>query len=110
MDLSQQRINIFVRGNVDEWTLRKINLPAVSDMYGGWDKQIRSARTILFSLLKTHDTNLNYESLRTFLIDVKIVVNSPPLTSSLLSDVNSTILLSPINLLSLRSRVLMQPL
>ena len=69
----------------------------------------RSARTILNSLLKTHDTSLNDESLRILLIKVEAIVNSRPLTTDLLSDVNSMMPLSPINLLTLKSRVVMPP-
>ena len=52
----------------------------------------------------------NDESLRTLLIDVEVIVNSRPFTTDLLSDVNSMIPLSPINLLTLKSRVLMPPI
>ena len=56
-------------------------------------RQIRSARTILISLLlKTHGTSL---------IEVEATASSHPLTTDLLSDVNSLIPLSPINLLML---------
>ena len=79
-------------------------------MGGVWERQIRSARTILTSLLKTHGTSLNDKSLHTLLIEVEAVVNSHPLTTDLLSDANSVIPLSPINLLTLKSRVVMPPL
>ena len=75
----------------------------------GWSmgEQIRSARTILTSLLKTHGTSLNDESLRTLLIEVEAIVNSRPLTTDLLSHVYSMIPLSPTNLLTLKSREVM---
>ena len=72
-------------------------------------RQIRSARLILSSLSKTHGTSPNGESLRTLLIEVAEIVNSRPLTTDLLSDVNSMMPLSPINLLTLKSRVVMPP-
>ena len=66
-----------------------------------WERQIRSVRTTLTSLLKTHSNNsLNDESLRTLLIELEAIVNSRPWTTDLLSDVNSVIPLSPINLLT----------
>ena len=43
------------------------------------------------------------------LIEVEEIVNSRPLTTDLLSDVNSMIPFSPINQLSLKSRAVMLP-
>ena len=93
-----------MRDNDGKWMLCKRNQPSISDMCGVWEKQIRSARTILSSLLRTHGYSLNDESLWTFLIEVKALVNSRPLTTDLLSDANIAILLSPINLLSLSQK------
>ena len=59
--------------------------------------------------MKTHGTSLNDESLCTLLIEVEAIVNSRPLTTDLLSDANSMMPLSPINLLTLKSRVVMLP-
>ena len=108
-EMDQQRINDFMRDNSGEWMLWKQNLPSASNMGGVWERQIRSARTILTSLLKTHGTTLNNESLPTLLIEVEAIGHSCPLTKNLLSDVNSMMPLSPINLLTLKSRVVMPP-
>ena len=78
-------------------------------MSGVWERQIRSARTILTSLLKIHATSPNDESLHTLLIEVEAILNSHPLTTDLLIDVNGMIPPSPINLLTLKSRVVMPP-
>ena len=107
--MDQEKINNFMEDNGGEWMLWKRNLPSASNMGGVWERQIRSARTILTSLLKTHATSLNDESLHTLLIEVEAIVNSHPLTTDLLSDVNIMMPLSPINLLTLRSRVVMPP-
>ena len=72
-------------------------------MGGVWERQIRSARTILISLLKIHGTSLNDESLQTLLIEVEAIVKSHPLKTDLLSGVNGMIPLNPINLLTLKS-------
>ena len=89
--------------------LWKQNPPSASNIGGVWEKQIRSAITILTTLLKTHGTSLNDESLHTLLIKVEAIVNSRPSTADLLSDVDSMIPLSPINQLALKSRVVMSP-
>ena len=78
-------------------------------MGGMWERQIRYARKILESLLKTHGASVSDKSLQTLLIEVKAIVNSCLLTTDLLSDVNSLIPLSPINLLTMKSKVLMPP-
>ena len=108
-EMDQQRINDFMRGSVGEWMLWKRNPPSASNMGGVWERQMKSARTILTSLLKTNGTSLNDESLHTLLIEVQAIVNSRPLKTDLLSDVNSMIPLRSINLLTLKSREVMAP-
>ena len=82
--------------------LWKRNPLAASNMGGVWERQIRSDRKILESLLKTHGANLSDRSLRTLLVEVEAIPNSHPLTTDLQSDVNSLIPLSPINLLTMK--------
>ena len=60
-EIDQQRINDFMRDNGDEWMLWKQNPPSTNN----------SARAILTSLLKTHGTIPNDESLHTLLIEVE---------------------------------------
>ena len=108
-EMNQQKINDFMRASGGKWMLWKQNPPSASNMGGVWERQVRNARTILTSLLKTHDTSLNDRSLRTLLIEVEVIANSRPLTADLLVDVNSMMPLSPINLLTLKSRVVMPP-
>ena len=61
------------------------------------------------SLLKTYGTSLSDESLQTLLVEVEAVVNSRPLTTDVMNDVTSLALLSPMNLLTLKSKVVMPP-
>ena len=92
-----------------EWMLWSLNLPSASNMGRLWERQIRSTRIILFSLLKTHNTSLNTEFLHTLLTEFEVIVISHSLTTDILIDVHSMIPLSPINLLTLKSRVVMPP-
>jgi len=89
-----------------EW---KYNPPASSHMGGVWERQIKSVRTILSSLLKTHSQSLNDESLQTLMIETEAIINSRPLTVNNLSDVTSPLPLSPINLLTTKSQVVLPP-
>ena len=86
----------------------KRNPSAASNMGGVRKRQIRSVRKILESLLKTHGASLSNESLQTLLVEVEAMVNSYALTTDLLSDVNSLIPLSSINLLTMKSKVVIK--
>ena len=81
----------------------------MSNMGGVWQRQIRSARKILESLLKTHGGSLSDKSLQTLLVEVEAIVKSHPLTIDFLSSINSLIPLSPINLLTMESNMVMPP-
>ena len=54
--------------------------------------------------------NLNNESLQTFLAEVEAIVNTRPITSESLSDVHSPVPLCPMQLLTMKSRVVMPPI
>ena len=64
---------------------------------------------ILSSLLKTHGESLTNESLHTLLVELEAIVNSCPLTTETINDVTSLIPLSPLNLLTMKSKIVMPP-
>ena len=68
-----------------------------------------NALSILVALLKIHGKSLNDESLRTFLAEVQAIANTRPITSESLSDVHSPVPWCPMQLLTLKSRVVMPP-
>ena len=88
----------------------KRNTPLSSNMAGVWGRLIRSARGILNSLLKTHGSNLSDESLQILFVEVEAIINSPPLTTGVLSDITNLASLSPVNLLTMKSKVVIPPL
>lgn len=96
-----------MQNNVVEWLSWKRNPPAARNMGGVWERQIRTARMILEFIQMTHGASLSDESLQTQLVEVEALVNSCPLTTDLLSDTNSFIPLSPINLLTVKWKVVM---
>ena len=59
--------------------------------------------------MKTHGASLTDESLQILLTEVEAIVNSRPLTTDVINDVTSPVPLSPINLLTMKSRVVMPP-
>ena len=79
------------------------------NMRGVWEGQLRTAWNILNSLLKIHGTRLTDESLKTLLTEVEAIANSHPLTTDIINDVTSLVPLSPINLLTMKLRVVMPP-
>ena len=108
-EMDHVRIGEFLQQNGGEWIWWKRNPPLASNMGGVWERQIRTARNILNSLLKTHGASLTDESLQTLLTEVEAIVNSRPLTTDVINDVTSLVPLSPINLLTMKSRVVMPP-
>ena len=60
-EMKHDKIKSFLHGNGADWILWHNNPPGASHMGGVWEHQIRSARTILEGLLKTHSHSLNDE-------------------------------------------------
>ena len=75
-------------------------------MGGGWEKQIRTERDIFNTLVKTHGKTLDGKSLHTLLVEVEAIVNSREMTAETISDVKNDILLSPVNLPTMNSKVI----
>ena len=110
-EMKHDKIKSFLQGNGADWILWHNNPPGASHMGGVWERQSRSARTILEGLLKTHSHSLNDESLRTLSdsSEVELIINSRPLTAETISDSKSEIPLSPSNLLTMKTSVVMPP-
>ena len=107
--MDHKNIGNFLEENGGDWMVWKRNPPHASNMGGFCERQIRSACSILNSLLKIHGTNLPEEALQTLVVEVEVIVNSRPLTTEVMNDVTSLPPLSPINLLTMKSRVVMPP-
>ena len=87
----------------------KMNVPSASHMGGVWERQIRSVRNVLATLLYKHGTQLDDESLKTFLCESAAIVNSRPLTVDNVNDPTSAAPLTPNHLLTFKSKVVLQP-
>ena len=85
------------------------NPPYASNFGGVWERLIRSARAILDGLMMSHGHSLNDESFRTFLVEIEAIINSRPLTTDGLTDPDNVQILSPINLLTMKSKVILPP-
>ena len=59
------------------------------------------------SLLRTHSSSLDEESLNTLFTEVEAIANSRLLVVETINDVNSEVALSPSHLLTMKSKVVM---
>lgn len=88
-----------------EW---KFNTPLASHHGGVWERMIKSVRNLLNSILLKHPGQLTPRSLDTFLIEIEGILNSRPLTADF-SDPEAPIPLSPMTLLTQKTKILMPP-
>lgn len=86
-----------------------MNPPSASHMGGAWERQIRTIRSVLTSILDQSSRILDSSSLRTYLYEVMAIVNSRPITSHLLNDPTGPQPLTPNLLLTMKSSVILPP-
>ena len=108
-EMDHEKIKGFMLTQGADWINWRKNPPMASHMGGVWERQIRSARSILSSLLKTHGQSLDDKSLNTLFTEVEAIVNSRPLTVETINDVNSEVAISPSNILTMKSKVVLPP-
>ena len=78
-------------------------------MIGVWEHQICSARSILSSLMQSHGRSLDEESHTTLMAGTEGILNFQPLTTDNISDPTSSLPLSPSNLLTMKSKIILPP-
>lgn len=86
-----------------------MNVPSASHQGGVWERQIRTVRSVLSAMIEPAGTQLNDESLRTFMSEVMAIVNNRPLTTDNLNDPNSVEPLTPNHLLTAKSAFIHPP-
>lgn len=86
-----------------------MNPPSASHMGGAWERQIRTIRSVLTSILDQSSRTLDSSSLRTYLYEVMAVVNSRPITTLLLNDPTGPQPLTPNLLLTMKSSIILPP-
>ena len=92
-----------------DWFVFKMNVPSASHMGGVWERQIRSVRNVLATLLQANGSQLNEEALSTFMCEAEAIVNSRPLTIDSLNDPTCLNPLTPNHLLTRKTKVLLPP-
>ena len=108
-EMDQHKISNFLLKNGTDWLTWEFNPPKASHMGGIWERQIRSARSILASILRTHGNSLNEESFRTYMAEVESVINSRPLSVDVVSDSASLAPITPNSILTMKSKITMPP-
>ena len=107
-DMDHDKIRGFLLEKRCDWITWERNPPAASHMGGVWERQIRTIRGVLTSLLHEHSARLDDEALRTLLCEAECIVNSRPLTVENLCDADSEVL-TPNHLLTMKSKLVLAP-
>lgn len=105
-EVSKERVAVYLAANQCDFCL---NAPSSSHAGGIWERQIRTIKAILNSVLRQSAGRLNDASLRTFFYETMSIVNNRPLTVEGLSDPTSLEPLTPNHLLTMKSSVPLPP-
>ena len=108
-EMDHNRIHEYLLKGGTDWIIWKKNPPTASHMGGVWERQIRSIRAILESMLRKHGHMLDDEALRTLMVEAEAIINSRPLTVETLSDPTSCLPISAAQLLTQKSKVILAP-
>lgn len=100
---------------MDQEQLKKLgcefimNVPFANHMGGVWERQIRTLRNVLTTVLDQSSKRLDSTSLRTLLYEVMAIVNSRPLTVEHLNDPLGPEPLTPNHILTMKSMIIEPP-
>ena len=104
--LDHDRIKVFMAERQCDFVM---NAPNSSHVGGVWERQIRSVRSVLTSIVQEHPSRLDMASFRTFLYEAMFIVNSRPLTVESINDPTSVEPLTPNHLLTMKCRAALPP-
>ena len=107
--LEHEKIRQELVKNDCDWIDFKMNVPEASHMGGSWERQIRTVRNVLSTLLTQHAGQLDEETLRTFMVEAEAIVNCRPLTVDTINSPQSLEPLTPNHLLTAKSKVILSP-
>lgn len=86
-----------------------MNVPSASHMGGVWERQIRTIRSILTTMLDKSASRLDTTTLRTFLYETMAIINSRPLSVEHLHDPTGPEPLTPNHILTMKSSIILPP-
>ncbi|XP_039547061.1 uncharacterized protein LOC120492841 [Pimephales promelas] len=105
-EVSKERVAAYLAEKQCDFCL---NAPSSSHAGGVWERQIRTVKGVMSSVLALSSGRLNDASLRTFFYEAMSIVNNRPLTVDGLSDPTSPEPLTPNHLLTMKSSVPLPP-
>ena len=108
-EMNENKIRARLLEDNCEWISFKFNPSSASHMGGSWERQIRTVRNILASMLEESGRQLDDESFRTLMKEIQAIVNSRPLALNDMSSTDSPQPLTPNHLLTMKTKVLMPP-
>ena len=108
-ELNRDRIHIYLSENDCDWTEFNMNTPKSSHIGGIWERLIKTVRSVLAGLLQEMGTQLEDESLRILFTEAENIINSRPLAIEDQSDAESPAPLTPNQLLTMKSSVVLPP-
>ena len=108
-EMDDERIRQYLLKKGCDFITFEMNVPSARHMGGVWERQIRTVRCVLLSLLDQAGLQLDDESLRTLMYEVAAIINSRPLSVDNLNDPMSLKPLTPNHLLTLKSKVILPP-
>lgn len=105
-ELNCERIQNYLSENDCDWIEFNINMPKSS---GIWERLIKTVRSVLAGLLQEMGARLDDESLRALFTEAENIINSRALANEDLSDAESRAPLTPNQLLTMKSSVVLPP-
>lgn len=107
VELDHKQISSELLKNNCDWFSFRMNVPSASQMGGVWERQICTVCNVMSAILDKNGTQLDDESLRTFLCESEAIVNSRPLSVNTLSNPDYPDPLTPNHLLTLKTKVVL---
>lgn len=105
-ELDKERVTAYLAENQCDF---QMNTPHSSHAGGAWERQIRTVRSVLSTVLACSVGRLDDASLRTFLYEAMCIVNNRPLTVDNINDPKSLEPLTPNHLITMKSSVPLPP-
>ena len=107
-EIDNDQVKEFLLQNDCSFSFR-MNPPSASHMGGVWERMIRSVRSILDVILSQHGSQLDDESLRTYMCEIAAILNCRPLSTEHLHDQSFINPLTPNHLLTMKSKIIVSP-
>lgn len=106
LELDKEMISTYLAKNQCDF---QMNVPEASHRGGIWERQIRTVRNVMSSVLAQATGRLDDTSLRTFFYEAMSILNHRPLTTDTINDPNSAEPLTPNHLLTMKESVPLPP-